>query len=443
MKLASAGLLLILCFTAGSCSAQLQAVAASVDPTLLTIPESATPPTPANALALSVAFNESLMNAPRSASIRAQLGITRAAYAQASVMPNPSFFFLNDTAQRATQIGAAIPIELPWKVAFRFLVAKAQVKQADLEIQKTLWQLRSTVRKAYLDAVIASESAETFAELARLSESLRRAADKRFAAGDVPALDVQRADLLALQAEADLNQNLSAAEKFKQRLAILMGRDYKSVLEVPRLPPFQLRAEANELVPNFAEDVPPVEKLVEEALKTRLEVKIVEQSIAANKASTRLARGNILPNPQLNIGSSYSGNPPEGPATRGYFLGVTQEIPVLNFQQGELARLKATGLQLNRELASTKNVVTEDVVVAYREMMMWRDRVRAFQAKLLPKAEKVAQMSKLGYEMGQTDITAAITAQKSYVETKVAYIDAVRSYQQSLTNLEQALGRPL
>jgi outer membrane protein TolC len=417
-------------------------LAASADPSIMNIPQR--PAQEAGpTVALSAVFNESLLNSPRAANIRAHLRITRAAYAHALTLPNPSFFFLEDTAQRARQIGASVPIEPPWKLAFRVLLAKAQIKQTDLEIQKNLWQLRNTVRRAYLDAVIALETAETLDDLRRLAAELQSIAQRRFGTGDVAGFDVYRAELASVQAEADFKQSEKRLEQAKQRLSVLMGRHFNDVVSVPHVPPFQLRVEANELLPDLSKEFPSLDELIKEALKNRLELKVVNQTIAVNERGLRLAKANILPNPQLNIGSSYSGNPPEGPATRGYFIGVTQEVPVLNFQQGELARLRAVNSQLKRELEATKNIVTEEVVTAYQQLSAARERIGYFQNRILPASDKVAKLARRGYEVGQNDMTATLAAQQSNIQTKAAYLDAVRTYQQALTDLEQAVGHPL
>lgn len=416
--------------------------AAAIDPSLMTIPRNSQSQS-LSPVPLSAVFNESLVNSPRAATIRAQLGITRAAYAQALVLPNPSLFFLEDTAQKARQIGASIPIEAPWKLAFRVLGAKAQIKQTDFEIQRNLWQLRTTVRRAYLDVVMATETSKAYDELNALASELLIVAQKRFAADDVAALDVNRSELALFQAEAEVRQSNRKVAQAKQRLSVLMGRDYKDVIEVPRLPPFKLNAETHELLPNFNEQLPSMDTLISDALKTRLDIKIIQQSIAVNRVNKRIAIANILPNLQLNAGSSYSGNPPEGPATRGYFVGFTQELPVFNFQQGEQARLYAQNIQLNRELESTKNQVTEEVVSAYQQLAAARERVGYYQDKILASSENVARLARRGYEVGQADITSTLAAQQANVQIKTAYLEAVRTYQQTLTELEQAVGHPL
>jgi outer membrane protein TolC len=272
---------------------------------------------------------------------------------------------------------------------------------------------------------------------------LLTAAQKRFAADDVAEFDVNRAELATYQAEADLQLSEKRLQQAKQRLSVLMGRNYQDTVQVQKLPQFQLRVEVNELLPDFTKEIPRLDDLISDALRSRLDLRIVRQRLAVNDASMRSAIGNIVPNTQLNVGSSYSGNPPDGPATRGYFIGVTQEIPVLNFQQGERAKLRAQNIQIKIELESTRNVVTEEVVSAYQQLAAARQRVAYFQQKILSKSGRVAGMARRGYEVGQNDITSTLAAQQTNVQTKAAYLEAVRSYQQSLTDLEQAIGHPL
>ncbi|HEY9682903.1 MAG TPA: TolC family protein [Oculatellaceae cyanobacterium] len=395
-------------------------------------------------IALSAVFDESLLNSPRVASIRAQLGIAKAARAQALVMPNPSFFVLEDSAQLAHQLGASVSIEPPWKLIFRLLAAKSQVKQADLEIAGSLWRFRGLVRRAYLDIVMANETMTMFGDLKRLAMDFKTVAQKRFAAGDVAALDARRAELAAMQAEADYRQSTTRSLQAKQKLMVIMGRGYNETIEVLRLPSLSLRGSTHELLPDFSQTLQTPSSLVGEALGKRLDIKIVEQKLVVNAENLRVAQANRYPNPVLNTGSSYSGNPPRPSVpTRGFYIAVSQELPILNRNQGEIARLKALNMQLLMELGSTRNEVTEQVLTAYQQLVAARDRIELFQTQILPVSAEVARMARRAYEFGQNDITSALMAQQENVQVSALYLEAVRSYQQSLTDLEQAVGRPL
>lgn len=414
--------------------------AASIDPAVMAPNAEQSSMSP---IALSAAFDESLIKSPRVSNVRAQLGISKATKSQALTFPNPSFFFLTDTGALATQIGASVPIEPPWKVVFRLLVSKNQIKQADLEIAKNLWQFRGVIRKAYLEAVIAAETYDTITQLQGIATNLKSVAQRRFKSGDVAALDVERADLALLQSESEL---LLAGKNIlltKQKLSVLMGRSYKDGVQVMRLPQFQLQAERNELLPMAGHGLPNLDVLIAEALKTRLDLKVVDQALGVNSANLKLVRGNILPNPVLNVGSSYSGNPPKpSVSTRGFYIGVNQELPVLNFQQGELARLNAVRKQLLFERESIKNKIQEEVVTAYQQVEAATERVMLFRSKILPKSKEVASLSRKSYEFGQTDINATLSAQQANVQVQSSYLETVRTYQQAMTDLEQSVGKP-
>jgi outer membrane protein, heavy metal efflux system len=400
---------------------------------------------PSNAqLQLSDALNETLGRSPRAASVRYQLGIAKAAVPTALTFPNPSLLVYNGfKAEQTYQVGASIPVEAPWKVFFRLATAKQQIKQADLEILRELWELRFTVKRAYLEVVVAQEMATALTELAELTRSLQIAAQKRFGAGDVAELDVLRAQQALSQAEMEKAQGQGQIILAKRRLRLLLGRDFEAEVEVPRLGPIKLRAERTELLPDLDQPMPPLKQFVVQAEQNRPDLKVLLQSIRTNQASLRSTYANIWPNTQLNVGHSITGNPPDGPKLHGYFVGITQELPLFNFQQGDIARYRATVSQLKREYDARKNVASEEVAVAYERVLIARNRISAYQDHLLDQAEEVARKARRAYEVGQADIISAVLAQQENVRVKRSYYEAVRDYQQSITELEQAVGTPI
>lgn len=402
---------------------------------------------PVTLLGLVQAFDEALVKHPRVAAVRAQLGIAKAQLASALTMPNPAILiYQGQRAEQTYQLGASVPIEPPWKLVTRLLVARAQIKQTDLQILNALWLLRNDVRKAYLSLIIAQETVETLGDLLELSRALLNVATKRFQAGDVPELDVLKARLATSQAEVDYNQGVRRVIEAKQQLNIVMGRHYDGLLNVPRLPPppFKLDAQTYQLLPDFEKPLVPLADLISRALDTRLEIKIIKQSIKVGEAALRNAYGNIIPNFQMNVGNSITGNPPEGPKIKnGYFIGIAQEVPVLNFQQGDIARNKTTIKQLGFELNAQKNVVTAEVSSAYQRLVAARDRIRAYQEHVLADSQEVARLARRSYEVGQSDITATLAAQQANVQIRGQYLDAVRAYQEAFTDLERSIGRAL
>lgn len=238
------------------------------------------------------ALNEMLLSGPRAAALRAQLGISKAAYAQATVLPNPSIEFDNGYAELSYWFGITVPIEPPWKLVLRLLAAKANVGTAVLQMQQSLWALRGECRRAYTEYVIAAESEVMMRELAELTRQLALVAQKRFQAGDVARLDVYKAELA-------------------------------------------------------------------------------------------------------------------------------------------------------QQLLAQENIIKGQVALAYRKLLNTRENIRKYQEGVIAQSERVAELGRTSYRLGQADITAALNAQQANIQIRNLYLTEILNYQQAFTDLEQAVGRIL
>jgi len=389
------------------------------------------------------ALNEVLLSGPRAAATRAMLGISRSAYLQATVLPNPALEFDNGYAELSYRFGVALPIEPPWKLVFRLLAAKALVGTATLQMQQSLWSLRADGRRAYTEFVIAQESETMMKELFELTRALADVALKRFQAGDVAKLDVLKSQLAQSQAEIDADQAQRRVIQAREQLNVIMGRSEDLPLEVPKLGAFQLHAEKNDLLPDLSHPLPPLSEFIAEALQNRLDIKVVKQEIVMAKSNMRTTKGNIIPNSQISFGYDKQLNPPDGRTLRRLYLMGSFPLPLLDVQQGEIARIKATQRQLNFELLSQQNIVRGQVALAWRKVFNARENIRKYQDHVIAQSQRVAQLGRLSYRLGQTDITSALTAQQANIQVRNLYLNEVLNYQLAFTDLEQAVGRIL
>jgi outer membrane protein, heavy metal efflux system len=389
------------------------------------------------------ALDQTLLTGPRAAAARSLLGISQAALTQARVLPNPALEFDNGYAELSYRFGVAIPVEPPWKIVFRLAAAKAQISAASIQMQQSLWLLRAEVRRAYVELVVAQESQTMMRELAQLTEKLAEVARKRYTTGDVPKLDMFKAELAAAQADVDAEQEDRRVVQAREQLNIVMGRPETAELSVPSLAPFQLHAgQVNSLLPDLSKPLPPLSDYVNDALRDRLELKLVKQQMVSNDATRRVTIGNIIPNGQIGTGFDKQRNPPTDSVYRMYLMG-SFPVPIFDRQQGELARLRATARNLNFDLISQQNIIRGQVDLAYRKVINAREIMRKYQEKIIDQSKNVADLGRLSYELGQTDITSALNAQQANIQVRNAYLAQVMNYEQGFTDLEQSVGHVL
>ena len=403
------------------------------------VPQVGNPP---GLLSLSASMDVSLIQSPRMSGVRALLGISKSAYAQALAMPNPGIYMSN-VWHNNYFFGATIPVEPPWKLAFRLLVAKHQVRQANLEIEKSMWLFRGEVRRNYVELVMAQEMAAARETLLKLSERILQVTKKHFDNGDVPGLDVRRARLATIQAKMDYQQAVIQVELSKQQLNLNMGLSADAPVSVPHLPELQAKLAPSELLPDWSLPLPKREELVQAALSNRLELKILKEAIATNSANLKNTWGNIFPTPRFVVGRASELNPPTGPIQRIPFMQAYIDAPVFNFQQGDIAKFEATGKQLKLDVKAQENVVAAQASLAYEKLLAARQKIHTFQQEALGESDAISKIAKDGYELGQLDANTLLDAQRANIQVKSQYLDAVLAYQLALNDLEQAVGKPL
>jgi outer membrane protein TolC len=98
---------------------------------------------------------------------------------------------------------------------------------------------------------------------------------------------------------------------------------------------------------------------------------------------------------------------------------------------------------MNFELSSQQNIVKGQVALAYRKLLNARENIRKYQDGIIAQSGRVAELGRVSYRLGQTDITAALTAQRANIQIRNLYLNEILNYQQAFTDLEQALGRIL
>ncbi|HEY9793040.1 MAG TPA: TolC family protein [Candidatus Obscuribacterales bacterium] len=395
-------------------------------------------------LSINQVLNQALILSPRAAAIRAQLRIQAALYPAATIMPDPQLF--RDEAaisEQVLRIGPQMTWDPPWKMAFRLLAARRQVQEQKLEFLNSLWSFRNQVRGAYLEVVMAQETYDALALLATLSDRLWHISERLYKAGSVAGLDVLKAELAAHQSEVDRDQGAGRVALAKQQLNIIIGRGQDLAIDIPRLPQFRAKAERTGLMPNLNKEIPPANEFLEIALSNRLELRILAAQIRVANAQLRNAFGNIIPDPQLVTGYSANGNGPSGPKIKAFFTTMNYELPFFTYGQGDIPRLKATIRQYQSQIISQRNQINADVSHAYNHLINARKKILVYQDHILAESDRVAQLARRSYEVGQSDITSTLAAQQANVQVKQNYLDAVNAYQQAFTELEQAVGTPL
>jgi cobalt-zinc-cadmium efflux system outer membrane protein len=319
-----------------------------------------------------------------------------------------------------------LPVERGAKRERRIDLASASKALAEAQFADAVRTLRADVTLACIDVLAARATRGLVADNLRAFEDLARVNRARVAAGSLAPVESTRSEVARLQfrstaVRADLDLATALA-----RLRTFIGR--------PAADPIDLADDLRVAAAGIP-DVAAVQRL---ALAMRPDLRSLELGQARSVADLRLqeALGVI----DYTVGAEYRRQ--QGIAGRSNSLGffVSAPIPLLNRNQGEIARADAEHDQLSRQTAAVRAQIQSDVDIAYREYTTNRDLVADIEHDLIQPATSARDISTYTYRAGGSSLLELLDAQRAFNDTMQSYLDAQAGLRRAVARLNAAVG---
>jgi cobalt-zinc-cadmium efflux system outer membrane protein len=385
----------------------------------------------AETISLSTTMDVGVVNNPTLKATRARLGISDAQIKQASLLLNPVLMSDNGIAEKTYRLGIEQTLELGGKRSKRTKLAKINKEVTESEILTTLLDVRNNIRSSYIQLYKAQQELIASQEILDTTKQLSEIAKKREQAGDIAKLDVLQAEITMVKAKSDIQTSKLKVSQSFNNLCVNIGSDLDRslILEKPVL------YEEFSAIDNKDENF--VNNLVEVAYKTRPEIKTLEKNIEAQEMSLKIAKANVIPNLTVAVGPDLV---TEGKSKTSVFAMANMEIPLFNRQQGNIKEIQAQKEVYEQELVAQKTKINQEVRNAWAGIINNADSIRIYENEIIPKAKEVLNKSNLSFKEGKSNILTSLNAQEAYINTKFGYIQVITDYENSLSDLERALG---
>lgn len=372
---------------------------------------------------------------PDLAVAQAKLHVATAAIITARQRPNPSFGLgpqytaTGAPAFTPWAIGAVafdFPIETAGKRGYRIAQAQRLADAAAFAVGETAWRVRSAVRAASLNHLVA----EREYDLARLyqsaSERIAKLLQERVAAGAAanPALDLALANLAAARLKAAQAQ--SRVAETLNALAATLG--------VPGEALQGATFEEIEHPPDEASLTPArIQRL---ALLNRTDLRRMLARYAAADEAVKLEIARQYPD--INLGGGYSWEVNENI----FQLVPTVTLPLMNQNQGPIAEAEAKRAQVAAEFVALQDSI---IAQAKGSLTSYRGALDAFEqgSRSAAFSEQRLAAVRRAAELGDTDALTLASAQLETVLAQQSKLSALASAQKDLGFLEDAAQRPL
>lgn len=367
---------------------------------------------------------------PALAVARAQVATANAGIETAKMRPNPVLDFSPGIpSPYLLTLGLVFPIVTGGKRGYKIEAAKSADTEAELNLAEVAWNVRSQVRSALLNYLLAERNSG----LAQAAERIRKTRAARLgdelASGEIsrPQLETARAALLDAQMTARTAEG--QIEQMRAALAAAIGI------------PVQALNGIHLAWPDF-EDVPPLSALTKheiqrDAVLNRLDVRRALAAYQAAQHSLRLEVARRSPNVQIGPGYEYE-------EQKSYFApSLSLQLPIFNRNQGPIAQAEARRKQAAASLVATQATVLaqcEQALAQYRadyKILRAAQAARAnFQHAQVPMAERALAAGESNWFSLNSVRLESSAAQKKWV-------DSVFQTQAALGRLEDAVQKPL
>lgn len=356
----------------------------------------------------------------------AGLGVAEADLVQAGRMGNPSFSFGRMSGGGETEIERSVMFDLVGLLTMpiRRDIETRRFRSAQLVAATDAVRLAADTRKAWFDAVAASQSARYAEQVRDAAQASAELARRMARAGNLSALDQAREQLFSAETTAQLARARHRATAARERLARLLGVwGTQTAFQLPdRLPD----------LPAAPREATNVEA---QAMQQRLDVQLAKLDAEATARALGLTRTtgviNVLDAGYVN--SSKSGRPREN----GYEVELA--LPIFDWGGARVAKAQALYMQSVHRTAHTAITARSQVREAWSAYRTSYDVARHYRDEVLPLQKKISEETLLRYNgmlMSVFELLADARAQITGVNTA---IEAQRDFWIAETELQAAI----
>jgi outer membrane protein, heavy metal efflux system len=251
----------------------------------------------------------------------------------------------------------------------------------------------------------------------------------RYRAGDIAQVDLSRIELQRVQFESDFETALVNLRTAKIQLLMLLN-------ERTPIERFDVTGTFD-----FREELKPLDEFRNFAMDARPDLKAAVQNVELAKLTHQLAIANGSTDPTFSVW--YSNNPSFANPFADQTVGGSVSIPLRIFDrnQGEKARTQVDIARNERLREASEAQVFNDVDSAYWTLVQNVNLLKPYKSRYLPMATDVRDKMSFSYRNGGSSLLDYLDAEKSYRDTRLAYLNLIGSYMTAASQMNLAIGR--
>ena len=135
--------------------------------------------------------------------------------------------------------------------------------------------------------------------------------------------------------------------------------------------------------------------------------------------------------------------PKEQLVINAFVAGVAIPIPVFDRNQGGILESRYRMAQAEKERQAAEVQIKTALAGTYQTLSAAYFEATALKSEVLPGAQNAFDAASEGYRQGKFSYLDVLDAQRTFVEAKVQYTEALSTYHKAKTDIERLIGEEL
>ena len=366
-------------------------------------------------------------NNPTLARASARMQAAQGRQVQASLYPNPVVgYHATEIGNRGTagQQGAFVSqrIITAGKLGLDQEIVGKEIDEAHFRFHGQEQRVLSDVRVRFYDVLVAQKRVELTKALARIGAELVRSTEKLLEGRLASDNDLLQAEIRADESRILFDNARNQQVEAWRRLAAVVG--------MPQMQRATVSGELTGELPQLEWD-----SCCATVLGGNPDLNAAEARLDRAEIVIRRAKKEPIPNVDLFV--SVRKNNISGSDNANLQLGIP--IPIFDRNQGNVAAAEADWVAASKEVQRIELDLQDRLAVAFRRYSNARQQVDRYGRRMVPRAKKSLDLVTQGYQKGQVKYLTALTAQQTYVQVSLSYLDALQELRVSSSVIDGQL----
>ncbi len=350
---------------------------------------------------------------PAVAEAAARVQALRGKYLQVGLPPNPTAGYVGSEIGnngRAGQEGGFVGQRFITgnKLGLNRAVTAQEVQKAERELAALRQRVLTDVQLGYYELLIAQERLATTEKLSKASQQAVEAVEAL-----LKAKEASGTELLQAKVEADtvtiLRENARTARLGAwRRLAAIIGN--------PEMEIARVAGDASKDLPMIDYDSSLTRLLAENPQRGALFAEVERARWAVSRARAEVC-------PDVDAQASVQRDYASDYTIAGVQIGLP--IPIINRNQGGIQQAQGELIAAQHAVNRFDLALNRRLAEVYQQYATAKQQVDRYSEDILPKAEESLRLTAEGYRSGEFSFLQLLTAQRTYFQTNLAYLDAL------------------